>query len=109
MAKFELRKTDSGHFNFSLKNKDGKTLLKSEQYNSKLAALNGIDSVRTNAVEDKHFALETSHAGQPYFNVKAGNGQIVGTSVMYASVADRDAAIAETKATVKSAGVVEDV
>ncbi len=97
MAAFELRKTEGGQFNFSLKNAEGKTLLKSEQYQSKTSAQNGIESVRTNSAADSHYALETAKDGTYYFNLKSSNGQIVGTSVMYASEADRKTAIATVK------------
>lgn len=58
MVEFELRKTDGGQFNFSLKNSADKTLLKSEQYNSKSSAQNGIESVRNNAGNPAHYELK---------------------------------------------------
>ena len=109
MAKFLLRKTDSGQFNFSLKNDADKTLLKSEQYNSKASAQNGIESVRTHAPTAARYELKTGESGKFYFNLKSGNGQIVGTSVMYASEEARNTAVAETQAVAAAAGVVEDL
>ncbi|MDO5686993.1 MAG: YegP family protein [Neisseria sp.] len=96
MASFELRKTEGGQFNFSLKNEEGKTLLKSEQYQSKTSAQNGIESVRKNSTLE-HYALENSKDGKFYFNLKSSNGQVVGTSVLYATEAERAGAIAEVK------------
>ena len=49
MAVFKLNTTEGGQFNFSLKNDADKTLVKSEQYNTKAAAENGIESVQNNA------------------------------------------------------------
>ena len=109
MAEFLLRKTDSGQFNFSLKNDADKTLLKSEQYNSKASAQNGIESVRTNAPTAARYDLKTGESGKFYFNLKSSNGQIVGTSVMYASEEARNTAVAETQAVAAAAGVVEDL
>ncbi len=48
-AKFELKKSASGQFHFNLKAGNGEIIATSEMYNSKDAAKNGIESVRTNA------------------------------------------------------------
>jgi uncharacterized protein YegP (UPF0339 family) len=48
-AKFELKKAKSGQFHFNLKAGNGQIIATSEMYESKAAALNGIESVRTNA------------------------------------------------------------
>lgn len=98
MAIFELRKTDGGQFNFSLKNDDGKTLLKSEQYQSKSAAQNGIESVRKNSADDARYVEETATSGKFYFNLKSTNGQIVGTGMLYGTEKERQTAMADTKA-----------
>ena len=109
MAEFLLRKTDSGQFNFSLKNDADKTLLKSEQYNSKASAQNGIEAVRKNAGDDGRYDLKESSSGKFYFNLKAANGQIVGTSSMYASDGERAQAVAYVKKGAAHAGVIEDL
>ena len=103
MAVFKLNTTDGGQFNFSLKNDADKTLVKSEQYNTKAAAENGIESVKNNADNAARYDAKTSDSGKFYFNLKAGNGQIIGTSPMFADAAARDAAIAETQAVAKTA------
>lgn len=97
MAIFELRKTDGGQFNFSLKNDDGKTLLKSEQYQSKASAENGIESIRKNSTEDARYAKEVATSGKLYFNLKATNGQIIGTSVLYGEEKEQQAAMDAVK------------
>ena len=48
-AKFELKKTSNGQFRFNLKAGNGEIIATSESYTSKQSALNGIDSVRSNA------------------------------------------------------------
>ena len=107
MAAFELRKSDDGHFSFSLLDGDDKTLLKSEQYNSKASAQNGIESIRKNSAEDGRYELKESNNGKFYFNLKATNGQIIGTSPLFADEAAREAAIAKVKAEAASASVLE--
>lgn len=83
MAQFRLTKSEHGQFHFSLVNEEDKTLVQSEMYNSKSSALNGIESVRSNAAEVTHYDYRTSKDGQFYFNLTARNGQVVATSRMH--------------------------
>ena len=48
-SKFELYEDAKGEFRFRLKAGNGEIIAASEGYDSKSGALNGIDSVRTNA------------------------------------------------------------
>jgi uncharacterized protein YegP (UPF0339 family) len=48
-GKFELKTGKSGQFHFNLKAANGQVIATSEMYESKSAALNGIESVRNNA------------------------------------------------------------
>jgi uncharacterized protein len=50
-GKFVLTKTASGGFHFNLKASNGQTIATSETYNTKAAALNGIESIRAHASE----------------------------------------------------------
>jgi uncharacterized protein YegP (UPF0339 family) len=45
--------------------------------------MNGVESVKKNAGDDKRFERRTSTKGDPYFILKAGNGQEIGRSEMY--------------------------
>lgn len=108
MAVFELRKSETGQFSFSFVNEEGKTLLKSEQYSSKAAVQNGIESVRKNSVDDGRYELEKSSNDRFYFNLKAANGQIIGTSPMWGEEAVRNAAVAQLKKDAEKADVVEE-
>ena len=88
---------------FNLKAGNGQIILTSELYKTKVAAENGIESVKNNADNAARYDAKASDSGKFYFNLKAGNGQIIGTSPMFADVAARDAAIAETQAVAKTA------
>ncbi len=90
---FELTKSDNGQFRFNLKAGNAETILTSEQYESKAAAEKGIASVQANASKDELFERKTASNGKPFFNLKAGNHQVIGTSQMYSSEAARDAGI----------------
>ncbi len=94
---FDLDKNDKGQYHFALKAGNGEIILRSEQYESKAAAQNGIASVQKNAASDDRYDRKVAANGKPYFNLKAGNHQIIGTSQMYASEASRDNGIASVK------------
>ena len=94
---FELSKSSDGQFRFVLKAGNAETILTSELYTTKSAAENGIASVRTNSPSDERYEKKTSSNGKFYFNLKAGNHQVIGTSQMYASEQSRDKGIASVK------------
>lgn len=94
---YVLTKNDKGQFKFLLKAGNHETILASEQYESKSAAENGIASVQKNSSEDARFDRLESKNGKFYFNLKAGNHQIIGTSEMYESAAGRDNGIESVK------------
>ncbi|RRQ21310.1 YegP family protein [Thiohalobacter thiocyanaticus] len=96
-VKFEISKDGKGEYHFKLLNNDGKTLLRSEGYNAKSGCTNGIESIRKNAGNDSHYEAKTASDGRAYFNLKAANGQVIGTSPMFADAAARDAAVAATR------------
>lgn len=94
---FELSKAADGQFRFALKG-DGKTLLASELYRSKDSAQAGIVSVQKNAGADERYEKKVATNGKFFFNLKAANSQVIGTSQMYASEQERDAGIVAAKA-----------
>lgn len=94
MGKFVVSTRKNGEFQFSLKAGNGQEILASEGYTTKAACLNGIESVKKNAENEGRFEKLTSKNGKSYFNLKATNGQIIGTSEMYESEASRDNGIA---------------
>ena len=51
--KFEVYKDNAGEFRFRLKAKNGQNIAASEGYASEKSCLNGIESVRKNAVDAK--------------------------------------------------------
>ena len=102
-GKFELKKSKNEKYFFSLLASNGQKILASEMYEAKASALNGIASVKTNAVDDGRYARMVAKDGSPYFALKAGNGQIIGSSEMYSSAASRDSGIASCKTNAPSA------
>jgi uncharacterized protein len=94
---YELSSNDKGRFSFVLKAGNAEVILRSEQYESKAAAENGIQSVQTNSPLDARYDRKDASDGRPYFNLKAGNHQIIGTSQMYKDAAGRDKGIESVK------------
>ncbi len=84
-GKFEIKSSANGKFHFNLKAGNGQIILSSEMYESKAACENGIESVKKNSADAGRFEKRASAKGEPYFVLKAGNGQEIGRSEMYSS------------------------
>lgn len=97
MGKFEVKQVKTG-YKFNLKAGNGEIIAVSEVYSSESACLNGIESVRKNAVEApiedqtaagyetlKHpkFEMYLDKAGEYRFRLKARNGEIIATGESY--------------------------
>ena len=87
---YELSTNDKGQYSFVLKAGNAETILRSEQYETKAAAENGIASVQKNSPLVERFDSKDASDGRFYFNLKAGNHQVIGTSQMYKAAAGRD-------------------
>jgi uncharacterized protein YegP (UPF0339 family) len=96
-GKFVLSKGTTGQFHFVLKASNGEVILSSESYTTKAAAEGGIASVKENAPKDERYERKVAKNNQPMFNLKASNGQVIGTSETYSSVSARDAGIDSVK------------
>lgn len=94
---FELSKNSGGQYFFVLKAGNGETILTSEQYTSKASAEGGIASVQTNCPAAERYEKKVSTNGKAFFNLKAANHQVIGTSQLYASEQSRDAGIESVK------------
>lgn len=105
MGKFEITTRTNGEFQFNLKASNGQIILTSEGYTSKASCTNGIESVRTNSQVDARFDRLTAKDDSPYFNLKAVNGQIIGSSQMYKSEAARDNGIASVTTNAPEASI----
>ena len=101
MGKFVIRETNTG-IKFDLKAGNSEVILTSEVYKGERSCRNGIASVAKNApiaaVEDQtvegfkkekcpKFEIYTDKAGEIRFRLKATNGQIIGVSEGYKSMA----------------------
>lgn len=107
MGKFELSKRENGEFQFNLKAGNGEIILTSEGYTTKAACLNGVESVKKNGPLDGRYEKKEATNGKFFFNLKASNGQVIGTSQMYASEAIRDKGIESVKKNSQDSDTVE--
>lgn len=96
-GKFELYTDKGGEYRFRLKAGNGQTILASEGYKTRKSAENGIASVRKNAPDEGRYERKETRSGQHMFNLKAGNGQVIGTSETYTSASARENGIASVK------------
>ena len=97
MGKFVVKPTKTG-FVFNLKAGNGEVIAVSEVYTTETACMNGIESVRKNAVEAKledqtvegfekvtnpKFEVYVDKAGEFRFRLKARNGEIIAVGEGY--------------------------
>ena len=108
MGKFDITLRKNGDPQFVLKAANGRVILASQGDKSKKSCLEGIESVKKNGALEERFERLNAKNGQPYFNLKASNGQVVGTSEMYSSATAMEKGIESVKKNAPDA-VVEDL
>ena len=101
MGKFVVKEVKTG-FKFDLKAGNGEVIATSEVYTAEQSCLNGIESVRKNAVDAKledqtvenfetvtnpKFEVYVDKAGEFRFRLKARNGEIIAVSEGYTAKA----------------------
>ena len=106
MAKFEIKTAKDGQNYFNLLGAEGKVILSSEMYTTMKSCENGVASVKKNAPMDERYEMKQSESGKFLFNLKAGNHQIIGTSMTFATEEAAKAALETVKAEAADAEVV---
>ncbi len=107
MGKFEVKTDNAGKYRFNLKAGNGQVILASQGYADKAGCMNGVESVKKNASNDDMFERLEAKNGQFYFNLKSGNGQIIGNSEMYTTEAARENGIESVKKNAADADIAE--
>ena len=105
MGKFVISKRKNGEFQFNLVAGNGEIVLTSEGYASKPSCMNGVKSVMKNAADVKRFESKMAKNGKFHFNLKASNGQVIGSSEMYDSQSTCENGIASVKKNVVGAKI----
>jgi len=106
-GKFEIKAGRTGKFRFNLKASNGQTILTSEAYDSRQAALKGIESVRKNAANDGRFERKAGKDAMPFFVLKAANGEPIGRSEMYKTKSSMEGGISSVTKNAASAVVTD--
>lgn len=104
-GKFVLKTASNGETYFRLQASNGQVILKSEMYKTKASAMAGVESVKNNAANDARYERKEAAGGQFMFNLKATNGQVIGTSETYRTESSRDAGIVSVKSHGPSAAI----
>ncbi len=90
--RFAVHLDAGGKYYWNLHAGNGAIVLRSERYDSEAAALNGAFSVLDNGATAGRYQVLTSSNGGAYLNLTATNGQVIGTSEVYASKANAERA-----------------
>lgn len=107
MGKFEMYCDKAGEYRFRLKAGNGQIILASEGYKNKSGCENGIESVKENSQNEDRFEVKDTANGGCMFNLKAGNGQVIGTSEVYNSESACENGIESVMRNAPEAEVVE--
>jgi uncharacterized protein len=101
--KFLVKKSGT-RFHFHLTASNGEIILTGQRYTRPASAGDGVASVKTNAPLDKRYERRWARNGQRYFVLKAANGEVIGTSEMYASNGGMERGIESVKRNAPRAG-----
>ena len=106
--KFILTKSKNDEYQFNLHSTNGQVILTSEGYTTNAGCNNGISSVKNNAALGSRYDRKIATNGDYYFNLKAGNGEIIGTSQMYTSIYSRENGIESVKSNALDAIIIDE-
>ena len=82
-------------------------ILSSEVFKTKRSCLNVIETVKKYCIDQKRFETKVATNGKPYFNLMAGDGQVIGASQMYANETNMKNGIASVMKNAPEAGIVD--
>lgn len=83
--RFGCKQGKDGKYYFNLIARNGEVILTSQGYTSRSALRVGVESTKRNAMNIGSFELLKTTSREPYFVLKASNGEIVGRSEVYSS------------------------
>lgn len=86
--KFEFFQSKKDHkYYFRLKARNGEIVMKSQGYRSKAGAVRGAQCVQKYGKDEDNYETKTSKNRKSFFNLKAKNGRIIGSSQIYTQLA----------------------
>jgi uncharacterized protein YegP (UPF0339 family) len=102
-AYFETFQGLDGQHYFNLTAANGEEVLRSEGYVASASVDTGITSVLENGEDKRNFEVIEASNGDYYFNLKAQNGEVIGTSQLYASKSNAERGARTVRALVRLA------
>ena len=107
MGTFTVTKENDGNYYVTLKAKNGRIILNSAKHLSKLACINGIETIRANAIDNLKYEYKKTYDGKFYFRLKSVNGEVLGNSELYESSEHRNVGIETLKKVAPLAVVID--
>ena len=104
--KFEIFKGSNKKYYFRLKSNNGQVVLASQGYKDMAGAKKGVAAVKANCKKASAYSKSSSKNGKFFFEIKAGNGETVAVSQMYASKATMSKGINSVKGSAPKATIV---
>ena len=104
---FEIYRDSADNFRFRLKAPNSQIILASESYTTKASAKKGVASVKKHAPHKRYYRIKTASNGEPMFNLKAANHEIIGTSETYSSMVTCQHSMDSVKCYAPNASVVD--
>lgn len=82
---FEVFTGEGGDHYFRFRSANHQTILASQGYSSRSAAVGGLVSVLSHGESDDRYELRTARNGETYFVLTANNGHVIGMSETYST------------------------
>jgi uncharacterized protein len=96
-ARFVLQKDPADKkWRFAMRAADGRSLLESQAYSTRTAAVTGLESVRKNGKLTAQYRIDADTNGSISIRLVAGNGQEIATGGPFATEAEAAAVVTET-------------
>jgi uncharacterized protein YegP (UPF0339 family) len=109
MERFVITRNSDGMFQFSYKDRQGRTIFYSGSYTRKTMCIKGICSVKYNSQDSVKFNKKKSPNGNMfYFNIKSSNGKVIAVSELFEEKEIRDSYITSIKSDALNAVIEED-
>jgi len=93
----EIKKVKSNYFQFLVKSKTGKILLKSVHFSDKKTAESTLEEIHITKAATKYIERKTNFEGKFLFNLKNKEGAVIGSSGFYGSEAGMENGIKNLK------------
>jgi uncharacterized protein len=100
-AFFETFEGVDGRYYFNLTAGNGESVLRSQGYTKLASAQGGVASVLANGNDKRNFDVKQATNGDWFFDLVAGNGEIIGTSELYATKSNAERGARAVRALVR--------